>query len=93
MKRDIQSSISTLKILPVIIENYFNVIPESKLDVKRNGEAWSIREHLYHIVSVQEMLLKRIKMILQDESPVLKPYFPENGPDRESLFDSIESAF
>lgn len=88
-----ESLLSTFRALPEIIESYFKNIPEELLDRKRNEASWTIREQLYHIVGVQEMLTQRIIKIRDEESPVITPYFPENELDRVELFKSIEDAF
>ena len=46
---------SALEGLPRIIKDYAARIPEDELDIKRSREAWTIREHLYHIAGVQQM--------------------------------------
>ncbi|MDP4092861.1 MAG: DinB family protein [Bacillota bacterium] len=92
MHFDKETLLTSFRTVPEIIEDYFKNIPAEYLDKKRSEQAWTIREHLYHIVSVQEMLLKRINTIKEENTPVIKPYFPENEPDRQKLFDSIEEA-
>ncbi len=85
--------LNTFGDLPQIIEEYFKNIAEETLDIKRSENAWTIREHLYHIVSVQEMLYQRILKIENEERPVITPYFPEKDIAEASLFVSIEEAF
>ncbi len=85
--------LSTLQGLPEMIETYFINIPEELLDRKRNEASWTIREHLYHIVSVQEMLYQRILKIRDEECPVITPYFPENELERVELYKSLNDAF
>lgn len=79
--------------IPEIIEKYFLNIPEDCLDKKRSETSWTIREHLYHIAGVQEMLYKRILNIKNEEKPIIKPYFPENEPEGVSLYESVQKAF
>lgn len=88
-----ENLLKTLQDLPEIIETYFKIIPEDFLDKKRNETSWTIREHLYHIVSVQEMLYQRILKIRDEENPIITPYFPENEPERVSLYESVNKAF
>ena len=85
--------LSTLHGLPEMIETYFKNISEEFLDKKRNDTSWTIREHLYHIVSVQEMLYQRILKIRNEENPVITPYFPENELERVQLYKSSNDAF
>ena len=83
----------TFQGIPEILETYFKNIPQEVYDIKRNETAWSIREHLYHIINVQDMLYKRMLTIKNEENPIIKPYFPDK--ETESLFnyESIEKAF
>ncbi len=83
----------TLKELPDIIEAYVKNIPAVVLDLKRNDETWTIREHIYHIVQVQDMLFSRILTIQNEEHPVIVPYFPENETERTALYSSLDEAF
>lgn len=85
--------LSTLHQLPEMIETYLKNIPEEFLDKKRNEDSWTIREHLYHIVNVQEMLYQRLLKIRDEENPVITPYFPENETERAELYKSLEEAF
>ena len=82
--------LSTLRSLPDIIGTYVSNIPEELLDRKRNEEAWTIREHIYHIAFVQEMLYSRLLKIKEEERPVITPYFPE---EKEGApYDSVQHA-
>ncbi len=83
----------TLKELPDIIEAYVSNIPAEVLDIKRNDETWTIREHIYHIVQVQDMIYARILTIKDEKHPVIAPYFPENETERTALYASLDEAF
>ncbi len=83
----------TLKELPDVIEAYVRNIPVEILDIKRNDETWTIREHIYHIAQVQPMLFSRILKIKNEEQPVIVPYFPENETERTALYTSLDDAF
>lgn len=89
---DKENLLKTLQDIPGNIESYFKNIPEDLLDRKRNETSWTIREHLYHIVSVQEMLYKRILKIKDEENPIITPFFPENESEREGLYESVQKA-
>ena len=86
-------TLETLRNIPLLIEGYFKNIPETALDRRRTEEAWTIREHLYHIASVQEMLLGRIETIRDEERPVISPFFPETQTEQGKLYASVEAAF
>ena len=89
---DNEKLLATLKDLPEIIETYFRNIPEDILDKKRNETSWTIREHLYHIADVQEMLYARILKIRNEENPIITPYFPENESKQVSQYESVHKA-
>lgn len=84
--------LDTFVSLPAIIETYFKNIPAAALDRKRSADAWTIREHLYHIAGVQKMLYGRLKTIRDEDDPVIKPYFPDEETENSPFFDSIEKA-
>lgn len=88
-----ENLLTTFEYLPETIEEYLKNIPDEILDRKRNENSWTIREHIYHIVSVQEMLYQRILKMRNEENPVFTPYFPENEEGREFLYESLEIAF
>jgi uncharacterized damage-inducible protein DinB len=88
-----ETVLRTLEDLPKLIEEYSQNIPEEALDIKRNDETWTIREHIYHMASVQEMLYDRILTVKNEEHPVITPYFPENEKERNNLYASLEEAF
>ena len=85
-----KQTLKTFKQVPKVITDFFSGIPEDRLDVKRNAETWTAREHLYHIVDVQRMLLGRIEKIRDEQNPVIEPFFPENEEIR--TYNSIADA-
>lgn len=85
--------IPTLKNLPVVIETYLENIPSPLLDLKRNQDTWTIREHIYHIASVQQLLLERMLLIKNEADPHIVPFFPEKVQSRGSLYHSLTYAF
>jgi len=90
IKKSLQ--ISTFKDIPDIVGDYSENIPVEFLDLKRGEGFWTIREHLYHIAGVQDMLLGRMNIINNEENPVIKPFFPENDPSSRVKFSSIGNA-
>lgn len=79
--------------LPDIAETYFENIPAEYLDKECNNDTWTIREHFYHILTVQEMLYQRIIKIRDEQNPVITPYFPENEKNVTKAFKSLNEAF
>jgi uncharacterized damage-inducible protein DinB len=93
MEINLNLALGTFEHIPELIYGYFRNIPQNVLDLRRTKEAWTIREHLYHIVSVQDMLLKRMELIRKEDHPVITPYFPENQKEQAELYESVEAAF
>jgi uncharacterized damage-inducible protein DinB len=70
--------LDTFKNLPKVVGNYISQIEEEKLEVKRAEDAWTIKEHVFHIVDAQDLFLARVKKFLSEQNPVIEPSFPEN---------------
>jgi hypothetical protein len=86
--------LDTFNNIPCIIENYFLNIPQNVLDIKRNESTWTIREHMVHLLGVQEMLLGRMIKIINESSPKIEPFFPdkENKND-DSKYKNLSILF
>ncbi len=93
MAFDPQPLVSALESIPGIIEAYVSNIPKERFDEKRNAEAWTIREHVYHVASVQKMLYKRIESIRAEKNPAIVPFFPEKEAAIGDFYESTEAAF
>ena len=86
------TTLQTLRDLPAVVEPYFRSIPVDKIDLRRTADAWTLREHLYHVAKVQAMLLGRMKLLRDDPNPVIVPYFPQNEPALADQFTSVDGA-
>jgi len=86
-------TLQTFRDLPSVVEPYFRAIPHDRLDVRRGPDAWTLREHLYHVSGTQKMLLARMTLLRDDPSPVIKPYFPQDEPSLADKFPSVDAAF
>jgi protein-S-isoprenylcysteine O-methyltransferase Ste14 len=64
------------KILTCFVER----MAEEEID-RRIKDYWTIYEHIDHLVSTQRMLFGRIEQFIKEESPVMKPYTPDNKPN------------
>lgn len=93
MTQPLAATLQTLRDLPQVIEAYFRSIPADRYDVRRIAEAWTLREHLYHIAAVQSMLLGRMKVLRDEPHPVIVPYFPQNEPALADRYPSVDAAF
>ena len=93
MKYILKEEMNTFRNLPEIIESYISRIPENEFDVRRSNDAWTIREHIYHIVDVQKMLLERMRTLKKSPEPVIEPYFPEKETDLSHKYKDMHAAF
>jgi len=93
MNQPLFAVLQTLRSLPDVVEPYFRSIPADRLDLRRTPEAWTLREHLYHVAAVQPMLLGRMKLLRDDPNPVVVPYFPQNEPALADRYPSVDAAF
>jgi DinB superfamily len=46
----------------------------------RIKDYWTIYEHIDHLVVCQKMLFGRIEQFINEETPVMKPYTPDDKP-------------
>ena len=88
-----KAELHTFKILPNLIESYIAEIPAAAITRKRNQNAWTIQEHLFHIVDVQAMLLGRMQTIISEKHPVIEPYFPQNDVKKGLKYQTMAEAF
>lgn len=93
MSKPLPATLETLRTLPTVVETYFRAIPADRIDVRRTKEAWTLREHLYHLGVVQPMLLGRMKLLRDEPAPKVVPYFPQNEPELADRFPSVDAAF
>lgn len=93
MSQPATAVLETLRTLPEVVEPWYQAISPERLDIRRNPEAWTLREHLYHVAGVQSMLLGRMVLLRDHPQPQVVPYFPQNEPALAARFPSVEAAF
>ena len=86
------AELSTFEFLPSIVASYTADLGDENLDRRRSADAWTIREHLYHICDVQPLLIGRMELMRDTVSPVIEPYFPENEVSMSLKFPSVGAA-
>jgi uncharacterized damage-inducible protein DinB len=93
MSRPAAAALETLRTLPEVVESWYRAIPPDRLDVRRTPDAWTLREHLYHVAAVQSMLLGRMRLLRDHPQPEVVPYFPQDEPALAARFPSVDAAF
>ncbi len=87
----ISSLENALEILPSVVGE----IPVENLKRRPQPEKWSAHEHACHLAEVHLMFFERLDLILNNENPTIKPYFPDkhDAPDallKVDLDDALE---
>jgi hypothetical protein len=75
---------NTLNILPSIIRE----VPEENRQRRPAPERWSAHEHACHLAEVHPMFFKRLDLMLKEDDPTIKPYFPDKHDDPETLLNA-----
>lgn len=75
----ISSLENSLEILPTIIRE----VPAENLKRRPSPEKWSAHEHACHLAEVHPMFFERLDLMLNNENPMIKAYFPDkhDAPD------------
>lgn len=75
----ISSLENTLEFLPSVVGE----IPAEDLKRRPQPEKWSAHEHACHLAEVHPMFFERLDLMLEQENPTIKPYFPDkhDAPD------------
>ncbi|MGI8542368.1 MAG: DinB family protein [Aridibacter sp.] len=87
----ISSLENSLEMLPSVIGE----IPAETLKRRPQPEKWSAHEHACHLAEVHPMFFERLDLMLNNENPTIKPYFPDkhDAPDallKVDLDDALE---
>jgi uncharacterized damage-inducible protein DinB len=79
IKAVISSLENTVEILPSVVRE----IPEEFRKRRPSPEKWSAHEHACHLAEVHPMFFERLNLMLSQENPIIKPYFPDadDAPD------------
>jgi len=62
-----------------ILQQFVKQMTEEEIN-RRIKDYWTIYEHIDHLVVCQKMLLGRLEQFLKEDTPVMKPYNPEDKP-------------
>jgi hypothetical protein len=69
--------IEALRRMPGVLADFLGEVPEEELHRRRGRGFWTLYEHLEHLVTVQDVLFRRLQLIRDQENPEITPYIPE----------------
>lgn len=73
-----------LRTLPGRVRDLVSSVPEDRLSTRPAPEAWCVKEQIEHLITVDELMLSRIRAILTREDPEL-PNWDEEIENRRIL--------
>lgn len=76
-----QELIETIERLPAILEAVVSDLTEAQLDAPGGDGDWTVRQVVHHIADSHMNSLIRMKLMLTEEHPTLKPYDQEQWAD------------
>lgn len=82
---DIPALLDGLRHSPAVFSAFMQEIPASRLHVRRGPGFWTLAEHAAHLAQGQAMLSMRIRLILDEDTPSIVPYFPSVDEDSGAL--------
>jgi uncharacterized damage-inducible protein DinB len=87
MEVDIMIVKDIIKVLEAnknILCHFIEKMTEEEIN-NRIKDYWTIYEHLVHLTLSKKVILNRIKQFLEEDNPIIKPYFPEDETDNNEL--------
>lgn len=72
-----QRMIAQIRDLPTRVEEAVRGIPDEQLNRPAGGEDWSIRQVVHHLADAHLNAFLRMKLILTEDRPILKPFDQE----------------
>ena len=81
IKAVISSLENAVEILPSIVRE----IPPELRKRRPSPEKWSAHEHACHLAEVHPMFFKRLDLMLSENNPIIKPYFPDQDDEPDLL--------
>ncbi len=72
-----QAMIAQIRDLPAKVEEAIRGVPDEQLNRPAGGEDWSIRQVVHHLADAHLNAFLRMKLILTEERPILKPFDQE----------------
>ena len=73
----INSVIAALDNAPGLVVPLVRAVPIDLLKRRPAPQVWSAHEHACHLAQVHPLFFARLDLMLHDDHPVIKPYFPD----------------
>jgi hypothetical protein len=88
-----QAKIEVIRAFPALLEAYLDTIPEAKLDVPcgASGE-WTARQVVHHLADAHMNGFIRMKLVVSEERPILKPYDQDAWASHGDVSLPVESS-
>jgi hypothetical protein len=83
--KDLHDILTCLEKSPAILANLAASIPGAERKRRRLDNAWTVHEHVCHLVQVQPMLISRCRMFRDEEHPVIRPFLPGKSDPEDDL--------
>lgn len=81
----ISSVIIALENAPAIVIPLVREVPVNLLKRRPQPSRWSAHEHACHLAAVHELFFARLKLMLSNPQPVIKPYLPDEDDEDDAL--------
>ena len=72
-----KAMIARIRDLPARVEEAVRGVHDEQLNVPAGGEGWSIQQVVHHLADAHLNAFLRMKLILTEERPILKPFDQE----------------
>jgi uncharacterized damage-inducible protein DinB len=79
---------TALELAPSIIIPMVREVPVESLKRRPQPGRWSVHEHACHFAQVQPMFFERLDLMLSENDPYIKPYFPDADHEDDALLNS-----
>jgi len=82
---EIKSIISSLENSVEILPSIVREISPEFCKRRPSPEKWSAHEHACHLAEVHPMFFSRLDLMLSENNPIIKPYFPDKDDEPDLL--------
>ncbi|HCM27743.1 MAG: hypothetical protein A2Z99_16490 [Treponema sp. GWB1_62_6] len=68
----------------MILRQFVESMSDQEIN-RRIRDYWTIYEHLEHLVETQEISLRRVEIFIEQESPAIVPFVPDETPNTPAI--------